>query len=217
MTDRARARELAAGAVSDADPSAWFEVLYREAERGTAVVPWADLEPNPLLVRWMSTEGPRGGRALDVGCGYGDNAAYLRHRGFDVDAFDVSPTAIERARQRFGDVRFTIGDALAPPPEWRGAFDLVVEVYTLQVHREGARRALGAALTELLAPGGTLLVIARLRDEDDPVGSMPWPLTRGEIEAIASADVPLTSFEELLDDEDPPVRRAIATYTRSGG
>ena len=49
MTDRSRARTLAAGD----DPVGWFETLYREAEVGEARVPWADGVPNPHLVAWL--------------------------------------------------------------------------------------------------------------------------------------------------------------------
>ena len=53
MTDRKRARTLAAEAVAAGDPLAWFERLYREADAGTAIVPWADLHPNPHLLTWL--------------------------------------------------------------------------------------------------------------------------------------------------------------------
>ena len=43
---------------------------------------------------------------------------------------------------------------------------------------------------------------------------MPWPLTRGEIEAIATDDVRLLSCEDFVDDEDPPVRRFRAAFRR---
>jgi len=41
---------------------------------------------------------------------------------------------------------------------------------------------------------------------------MPWPLTRGEVEAIAGDRLTLTAFEDFLDAEDPPVRRFRATF-----
>src|SRR6185436_20519724 len=72
MTDRARARALARAAIDRDRPLDWFEELYREAEAGTAVVPWADLVPNPHLVEWLDQHPPPRGRALDVGCGLGD-------------------------------------------------------------------------------------------------------------------------------------------------
>jgi len=39
-------------------------------------------------------------KAMDVGCGTGDNAIWLAQQGFEVTACDVSPTAVEEARRR---------------------------------------------------------------------------------------------------------------------
>src|SRR5262245_50344880 len=216
MTVRARARSLAREAIEHGEPLAWFEQLYREAASGDAVVPWADLVPNPHLVEWLDAHPTRPGRALDVGTGFGDNAEELVRRGFDVVAFDVADTAIAGARGRFptSRVHYCTANLLAPPDEWQGAFDLVAETYTLQV-LPPAERAVGAQiLGKLVAPGGTLLVIARGREPDEPEGAMPWPLVRGEIEAIGHTGLLLGAFEDFLDAEDPPVRRFRATFRR---
>jgi len=214
--DRTRARVLARDAVRRGEPVAWFETLYREADAGRSVVPWADLVPNPHLVAWLDAHPDVRGRALDVGTGLGDNAEELARRGLDVVAFDVAPTAVAHARARFprSPVRYLVADVLVPPPEWRQAFALVVETYTLQVLPPPARQAAVRALRTLVAPGGALLVIARGREPADPEGEMPWPLTRGEVEAIAADGIALEAFEDFLDAEDPPVRRFRATFTR---
>lgn len=214
--DRTRARTLARDAVERGRPLEWFDALYREADAGTTVVPWADLVPNPHLVAWLAANPAVGGRALDVGTGLGDNAEELARRGMTVVAFDVAPTAVAQARARFpgSSVRYCVGNLLEPPAEWRAAFDLVAETYTLQVLPPAERRIAAAALRTLVAPGGTLLVIARGRESGEPEGAMPWPLTRAEVEAIGGVDLALVVFEDFLDDEDPPVRRFRVTFRR---
>ena len=212
---RGRARELARAAVAAGRPLAWFDELYREAAAGAAVVPWDDRRPNPLLCRWLDGHPPPrpGARALDVGAGAGDNAAELARRGWTVTAFDVSPAAVAAAKVRVPDVHdWAVASLTEPPAAWRGAFDLVVEVYTLQVLPPGPRAAAAAALATLVAPVGTLVAIARAREPGDPPGEMPWPLTRAEVEAIGGPSLALTALDDVLDDEDPPVRRWVATF-----
>src|SRR5689334_11966546 len=152
---RAAARSLAAQAISDGEPLRWFEELYAAADRGEAVVPWADLAPNPVLVREVGALEVAGLRTLVVGCGYGDDAAFLAQAGADVTAFDVSPSAVAHARERFADldIRWAVASATAPPAEWAGAFDLVVEIFTLQVLPPAEREAAGFALGRCVAPG----------------------------------------------------------------
>lgn len=58
-------------------------------------------------------------RALDLGCGSGNDAIYLAGRGFDVTAVDISPTALsiaaEKAQAAGVRVNWVLADALALP------------------------------------------------------------------------------------------------------
>jgi SAM-dependent methyltransferase len=160
-----------------------------------------------------------GRRALVVGCGVCDDPGFLASLGCEVTAFDVSPTAVAEARRRFAGspVNYQVADLLAPPPEWAGAFDLVAEIYTVQALYGTARAAAINALPRLVAPGGTLLVIARAADEENPVrdpAMMPWPLTLSELEAMAGNLLTARSIEKFFDDEDPPRLRWRAEFTR---
>jgi SAM-dependent methyltransferase len=215
--ERAAARALAAQALSDGEPLRWFEELYAGADRGEAVVPWADLAPNPVLQRELDDLAVDGLRTLIVGCGYGDDAAFLAEAGARVTAFDVSPSAVARCRERFPDldVDWVVADAGAPSREWLSAYDLVVEIFTLQVLPPAEREAAGLALGRCVAPGGRLFVYCRGREPEDPPGSMPWPLTTDEVHALAVDGLTVERFEDFLDDEQPPVRRLLAVLRRS--
>ena len=99
----------------------------------------------------------------------------------------------------------------------QAAFDLVAEIYTVQALYGPARAAAIQALPGLVAPGGTMLVIARATDDQDPVrdpAMMPWALTRHELEAMAGNTLTARSIEQFLDDEDPPKLRWRAEFTR---
>jgi SAM-dependent methyltransferase len=210
-------RRLAALAIDAGDPLSWFETLYVAAERGEAVIPWADSEPNPSLLRWTADNGlaGHGRRALVIGCGAGDDAEALAGLGFSVVAFDVSPAAVRLCRSRFPDtaVEYVAADLLAPPEGWTAAFDFVFEANTVQALPEGAlRKGAIEALSTFVAPGGTLLVVARGRDEDEPLSRLPWPLTPAEVRACGGDRLNLRSFDDFLDRQDPPVRRFLAVF-----
>ena len=186
---RARARaELDAldpakgGAQLPADPlrRAWFEAVYALAEDDPARVPWANLAPHPLARSFVDfqTRGLEGFRVLDVGCGLGDNAEYFAAAGATVTAFDLVDGAVAWAQRRFPQSRvgYCAADLFAAPEEWRGAFDLIHECYTLQALPPALLGEALAALASFLAPGGKLLLIARARDEDAAANGPPWPL-----------------------------------------
>lgn len=219
---RRRARELAAQAARAGDETSWFETLYAEAETGDTVVPWADGDTNPHLTQWAVASADRlagaGKRALVVGCGLGYDAEYLAGLDYAVTAFDVAPTAIERAiRENPGTrVRYETADLLALPPAWADAFDLVVEAYTVQPLYGLVRERALVALPGPVAPGGTLLVIARATNDAEPErdpGMMPWPLTRRELD-LAGGPLRPVLIEQFLDSEDPPKLRWRAEYRR---
>jgi SAM-dependent methyltransferase len=209
--NRARARELAAKFLLSGDPTGWFEQLYQEQEQGLNVVPWADAGVNPNLLEFAGT----GKTALVVGCGFGDNAEQLAAWGFETTAFDVSPTAIRSAKQRFPESRvdYRTADVLAPPAEWAGRFDFVLESYTLQVLPPELRPAAIRCIGGFVKEGGMILLIARGRDESDPEGQMPWPLTRRDLDLFKTLGLREESFEDYFDRESPPVRRFRSHYS----
>jgi hypothetical protein len=69
------------------------------------------------------------------------------------------------------------------------------------------------SIVEMLAPGGTLLVIAPGRDGADDEGTMPWPLTPEEVRGLFAA-LELVRFDDFADDEDPPVPCLRAEFPR---
>jgi SAM-dependent methyltransferase len=216
---RATARQLAQVAIAAGRPLDWFEQLYAKARSDGVSIPWADYTPNPNLIElFQQLDGhvSLGRRALKVGCGLGDDAEWLAGRGFDVTAFDISPTAISECGNRFPDskVTYVACDLFQSPDNWLGAFDLVLESYTLQVLPPELRAKALKQISGFVSLGGYLLLIARLREESEPTGSMPWPLVRREIEILTSQGFVEKHAEDYLDGEHPPVRRFRGCYQR---
>ena len=189
-----------------------FEEMYARAGEDLGAIPWAALAPHPELVAWLDRE-PRGRSALVIGAGLGDDAEELARRGFGVTAFDVSPTAVERWRERFPESRvdFRVADLLALPAEWHRAFDVVVEIRTIQSLPKAQRHAAVAAIAGTVGPGGQLFVHCYAAGDDEPPGSRPWPVTPSEL-AVFTAD---GLREAEYDDRGAGPRRTVtAVYTR---
>jgi SAM-dependent methyltransferase len=205
MTDaHAHALSLAEAAHAAGDETGWLEHLYAEAGQDPAKVPWADRVTNPNLTAWLDRRGSSGdgARALVTGCGLGHDAEELARRGWDVTAFDVAPSAVEWARKIHAGspVTYVAADLLHAPAEWAQAYDLVVEIYTVQVLRGEPRREALLALPGFVAPGGTLLLVCRGRDEDDPEGDLPWPIAKRELSTVAQLGLETVAFEDYADE-----------------
>jgi len=111
--------------------------------------------PCPFLVEALeciaAATASLGGRALDLACGSGRDAVYLAMRGYEVDAVDRLPDALERAQDlaRRSGVRLnTIRADLAREP------GLPAERYDLVTVLRFLHRPLLPAIRECVAPGG---------------------------------------------------------------
>ena len=199
--------------MADDDPTAIFHEMYGAAAGGGPGLPWDRDGPHPLLEPWARDLDGAGRRALVVGSGLGNDAEYLVRRGFDVAGFDVSPTAVEMAHARFPDsvVDYRVANLFDLPGEWTHAFDLVVEIYTVQSMPIALHAGAAASIAHTVADGGTLLVIATGRRDPDVIpDGPPWPLTRAEVEAFATGGLEAERVEAIVDPGggDPPRWRA---------
>ncbi len=153
-----------------------------------------------------------------MGCGLGDDAAELARRGFEVAAFDVSEAAVDWARERFGGdgIDWRTADLLALPDEWQQAFDLVIEVRTVQslpgVVRDAAMQAIGS----LVAPGGVVVAVTLVATDADTARSWsgpPWAQAPSELAAYRAAGLERVALEHP-DPQGQPAMEVRLTLTR---
>ncbi len=113
-------------------------------------------EPAPLLVDAASALTP--GRALDLACGAGRNAAWLARHGWDVVAIDGASEAIRIVHEHDPAIDARVLDlesgASLPFPDQ--SFDLVTVLYYLH-------RPLFAEAKRVVKRGGVVIAAIRMR------------------------------------------------------
>jgi SAM-dependent methyltransferase len=216
-TLRARVREIASEHYKRGDVLGWFDALYQEADGDNEIIPWADLEPNRYFRSFAESTGLKGeGRtALVVGCGLGDDAKYLLDLGFEVTAFDISPTAIDWAKRLHADtdIEFHTADLFEPPATWRAAFDFVLEIYTIQPLPIEMRPDVVDAIASFVADNGTLVVVTRGREDDEEPDELPWPMSRRDLSRFDHNGLTQTAFHQMPGEEGEP-DRFVVEYKR---
>lgn len=96
---------------------------------------------------------PAQGVALDLACGRGGNALFMAEKGLAVQAWDISPVAIEKlavtAAEKGLDIDAVVRDVFTEPPEENSVDVLVVSLFL--------ERQLCPAIMAAIKPGGLLL------------------------------------------------------------
>ncbi|MDE0420351.1 MAG: methyltransferase domain-containing protein [Gammaproteobacteria bacterium] len=141
---------------------------------------------------------PKGGQALDLACGAGRNALFLAHRGFTVDAVDISRVALARGR----------ADAKGLPIRWI-EYDLddgfeAAHRYDLIVNIRYVNLPIVPALIGSLRPGGVLIMEQHLESDDDVIGpkNPAYRVARGALARLVGGMIVERIEEGLVEDPD---------------
>lgn len=195
----------------DPHPSEWFESVYaRSVNSGqdSERPPWSHCQTHPHFVTWLEQHPlqAEGHRALVVGCGLGDDAIELERRGFQVTAFDISPTAIQRCRERFPDskVDFQVADLFAEQPQWHQAFDFVLEIFTVQALPPKYETELIEKIASFVAPAGQLLTIAMVAElAREAQSGPPWLLNPSHRDDFRQQGLEIVNRAEVQSEKRP--------------
>ena len=116
-------------------------------------------QPNVYL-RDQATYLPRKGHALCVADGEGRNSVWLASRGLQVQAFDISPVGVAKARKLALDAGVPVDYQVADCDHWpwpHAQFDVVAAIF-IQFADPDMRARLFARMVQCLKPGGLLIL-----------------------------------------------------------
>ncbi len=134
--------------------------------------PWEKGRAHPVLADAHSRYDLRG-RILVPGCGSGHDVRAVAIGGAEVIGLDLAPAAFQSAQSHppVGHETYIVGDLFAPPADWLGTFDWIVEHTCFCAIPPARRPDYARSVASLLKPGGYLLAIFFLNpdhDQDSP-------------------------------------------------
>ena len=194
-----------------------FEGRYQSGD-----TPWDHGMVDYNLIEAVSSNGIGLCRVLEIGCGSGENAIWLAQQGFDVVACDLSPTAIQQAKDKLpvtdSDVCFLVSDFLTEPiPD--APFGFVFDRGCLHcMDDESERQRFVEKVSGLLEEGGHWLSLIGNADEGErDVG--PPQLTASELVSTVESQFEILSLcsGHFGSDQEVPPRAWICLMRKREG
>lgn len=175
----------------------WFYKLHPKGG------PWdtVDFSPDQHVVDFINFYNLKNSRILDSGCADGRNAKFLNDQGHEVVAIDISEEVINRASDKFPQIKFynlNLLDLIDIP------FDAIVDAGALHVNHPDSYGDIFRKYSDLLKPNG-LLFIRIFNNEDtakifDVSFDMPvYGMDQRNVEALISDSF---CIENILYDKN---------------
>ncbi len=194
----------------------FYEAIYRYFR-----APW-DVPAREELVSLVESGHIKPCRAIDLGCGAGENAIYLAQKGFDVTGVDYAEAAIEKARVRARDsgvpVNFIVDD-LTNLRCVSGTFDFLLDYGVLDDLRPRQRDLYLRNMLPLTHPGSRYLLWGfeyPMRRWEKFVPFFDVPFYPGEIEQRFGSYFEIERIAGELDYSKWPPGYGAYLMTRKG-
>ncbi len=191
-----------------------------EYAAGKAPAPWDIGRPQPEFVR-LAEAGLLTGQLLDSGCGTGEQTLLAAQHGADALGVDISPRAIERARDKAAErgvpAQFEVANALYLGELGRG-FDTIVNCGVFHTFDDAARAQYVISLAGVLRPGGHCYVMCFSEHQPGTFG--PRRVRQEELRAAFAGGWVVAGIAAATMDINPglptpTVKAWLATIRRS--
>ncbi len=193
-----------------------FEERYRSGD-----LPWDHGKVDDNLVQTIAGVGIKPCKALDIGCGTGDNAIWLAVQGFDTVGCDLSETAVKLARHKADEsgtpVRFLVADILSDPVS-QGPFGFVFDRGCLHcIDEDKGKKLFARKVSDLLDAQGLWLTLVGNSNEPEREDGPPQ-LSAAELISVVEPHFEIVSLSSGLfgSDQDDPPRAWICLLRKRG-
>lgn len=166
--------------------------------------PWDLDHPQPAFQALIKNGEIKPSKALDIGCGRGENAIMLAMNGCDVTGIDVAENAISdakvKAKERHVKVRFVVEDVLQM--DWlfeEGEFDVVIDSGLFHVMTNEERPIFAQQVHRVLREGGKYFMLC-FSDKEPGEYELPRRLSKAEIESTFSPLFDITYIKDAVFD-----------------
>ena len=161
--------------------------------------PWDVGGPRPEVVRAVERGRLQPCKAIDLGCGTGDNVIYLAQNGFDAVGVDLSSRAIAQAQEKAQTAgvspTFVTGD-VTDLREVEGPFDLVLDYGCLGcILGLPTRKKYAATVLRLTRPGSSYILLNFAGGRTIQANFIPNVLRRGEVERLFGRDFQVEHYD----------------------
>lgn len=151
----------------------------------------------PVMQRLWADWPPAGGRAVEVGCGYGAMLSLLASEGFEVSGCDLSEDGVRVCRAR--GLNVVVGGVPGAP--LAGPFDVTLTQHVIEHVPDPA--AFLASLVAITAPGGLLVVVTEDAWNTQYAWERAWTRARGRTPAFR------TSYDHTFVFSAPHLERLL--------
>jgi len=162
---------------------------------------WDKGTPSLPLRQYLERH-PATGKALVPGCGHGHEVALAVELGLDAIGLDIAPTGIAEAHALYPQFaeRLVVADLFNPPPEMRGAFDVVLEHTCMSGLHPTLRANYRRGIDLTLRPGGLLIGVWFINPNLDPgYAGPPFPFSVPDLTAL------FADGYEVMEDYVPDI------------
>jgi cyclopropane fatty-acyl-phospholipid synthase-like methyltransferase len=195
-------------------------LFWDEVYKGTP--PWDLDHPQPAFQGLVQSGEINPGRALDIGCGRGENAIMLAMSGCDAMGIDLAEDAISdakaKATERHVKVNFAVGNVLQMDRLFEeGDFDVVIDSGLFHVMTDEERPVFAWQVHRVLKDGGKYFMLC-FSDKELGEYELPRRVSKAEIESTFSPLFNIIYIKDAAFDSllSPGIRKAyLLSATRS--